>query len=150
VKSGLRVLVAVDFSPSSGAALRAARQLVRRTGGQLTLAHVRPASNIRAAVVEERGDLLELPRHRLGAAVETHYEQQFAKLRRSGGVQEVRLLTGQAARELCREAGRGYDLLAMATRGHGRTAAFLLGSTVQEVLVRSPIPLLVVRASRVP
>jgi nucleotide-binding universal stress UspA family protein len=36
----------------------------------------------------------------------------------------------------------------MGTGGRGRTASFLLGSTVQELLVRSPIPLLVVPAGR--
>jgi len=67
--SPLRVLVGVDFSPESRAAVRAARNLVKRTGGVLTIAHVRPVSDIRAAVVEERGDLLRRPAGQLARDV---------------------------------------------------------------------------------
>jgi len=58
---GLRQLVAVDFSTESLRALRAARGLAARAGGSLTLVHVRPSSDVRAAVLEERGDLLKQP-----------------------------------------------------------------------------------------
>jgi len=140
--------VGVDFSPESGAAVRAARDLVRRTGGTLTLGHVRPISDIRAAVVEERGDLLRLPSAGLGRAIDAHYARRLGKLIRRGSKESYRLLRGDPAPALCREAGRGYDLLVMGTRGRGRGAAFLLGSTVQEMLHRSPVPIVVVPAHR--
>jgi Universal stress protein family. len=57
----------------------------------------------------------------------------------------VLLLRGIASPTLCREARRGYDLLVLGERGRGRVAAFLLGSTVQEAIARSPIPVLVAR-----
>jgi nucleotide-binding universal stress UspA family protein len=57
----------------------------------------------------------------------------------------VLLLRGIASPALCREARRGYDLLVLGERGRGRVAAFLLGSTVQEAIARSPIPVLVAR-----
>jgi nucleotide-binding universal stress UspA family protein len=44
VAAPFRALVALDFSPESLAALKAARALVKRTGGELTVAHVRPGS----------------------------------------------------------------------------------------------------------
>lgn len=74
----------------------------------------------------------------------THYERRLGSLVGARKGETVRLLTGEPARELCREARRGYDLLAMGSRGRGAAATFLLGSTVQEALARSPIPLLVV------
>ncbi|HYV43122.1 MAG TPA: universal stress protein, partial [Thermoanaerobaculia bacterium] len=61
---------------------------------------------------------------------------------------EVLLLRGVAAPSLCREARRGYDLLVLGDRGRGRVAAFLLGSTVQEAIARSPIPVVVTRLAR--
>lgn len=146
--SPLRVLVGLDFSPESLAALRGARRLVERTGGEVTLAHVRPLSDVGAAVAEERGDLLRLPPGGVARAMAAHYEKRLGKVARRATRESVRLLRGAAARELCREAGRRYDLLVMGTRGRGRGTAFLLGSTVQEVLHRSPIPIVVVPARR--
>jgi nucleotide-binding universal stress UspA family protein len=148
VVSPLRVLVAVDFSAQSLAAVRVARSLVQRTAGILTFVHVRPSSDVRAAVTEERGALLRDDEGGLARAMALHYEQRFEKTLRRRKDEAVRLLRGEPARELCREARRGYDLLIMGTHGRGRTAAFLLGSTVQEVLVRSPIPLVIVPQKR--
>lgn len=146
--SPLRVLVGVDFSPESRAAVQAARGLVKRTSGELTLAHVRPVSDIRAAMVEERGDLLRRPSGGLARAIAAHYRERLGKMARPRKNESYRLLRGDPAPRLCREAARGYDLLVMGTHGRGRTAAFLLGSTVQEVLHRSPIPLVIVPRKR--
>ncbi len=140
----LRILAAVDFSAQSLAAVRVARSLVERAGGRLTFVHVRPFSDVRAAVAEERGDLLRAEGGHLARAMAAHYEHRFEKTLRLRKDEAVRLLRGEPARELCREARRGYDALVMGTHGRGRAAAFLLGSTVQEVLVRSPIPLVIV------
>jgi nucleotide-binding universal stress UspA family protein len=139
----VRFLVAIDFSPQSLAALRAARSLAKRTGGTVTLVHVRPLSDVKAAVSEERGDLLRLPPGGLAKAVTSHYEKRLGRVM-GRSREEYVLRRGAAAVELRREAARGYDVLVMGTHGRGRTTAFLLGSTVQEVLVRSSIPLLVI------
>lgn len=146
----LRILVGVDFSTQSRAAVRAARGLVDRTGGELTLLHVRPISDVRAAVVEERGDFLRLPSGRLAGAVSQYYEVRLAALTRRGRKKKEswKVVRGDPAPSLRREADRGYDLLFMGTRGRGRGTAFLLGSTVQEVLHRSRVPVVVVPARR--
>ena len=114
--------------------------LVGIAGGRITLTHVRPLSNVRAAVVEERGDLLRRPPTGLSIAVADHYARRLARLRRPGSKEKVLLLRGVAAPALCREARRGYDLLILGVGGRGLVAALLLGSTVQEAIVRSPIP----------
>ena len=139
----IRILVGVDFSRESLGALRVARALAAKAGGHITLAHVRPTSNTRAAVVEDRGDLLRRPAAALSAAMADHYERRLARLRLRGSNEDVLLLRGAAAPALCRRAGRGYDLLVLGERGRGRVAAFLLGSTVQETIARSPIPVMV-------
>lgn len=133
----------MDFSAESRAALRAARELARRVDGEVTIAHVRAPSDVRAAVLEERGDLLRLAPGGIARGIATHYDAILSKLARKADGETVRLLRGEPARELCREAARGYDVVAMGSRGRGTAARFLLGSTVQEVLARSPIPVLV-------
>jgi nucleotide-binding universal stress UspA family protein len=140
----IEILVGVDFSRESLRALRAARALAGKSGGRVTIAHVRPTSNARAAVIEERGDLLRGNPKRLSAAMAEHYGRLLRGLR-LGSEEKTLLLRGGAGWELCREARSGYDLLALGDRGRGRVASFLLGSTVQVVLARSTIPVLVVR-----
>src|SRR5512132_1771017 len=147
--SPFRVLVGIDFSPESRAAVRAARNLVKRTGGELTLAHVRPVSDIRAAVIEERGDLLRRPSGRLARDMAAHYAKRLGTMVGRTKNESHRLIRSDAAPGLCREAARGgYDLLVLGTRGRGPGAEFLLGSTVQEVIHSSPIPVVVVPARR--
>jgi len=70
---------------------------------------------------------------------------RLGRLRRPRSNENVLLLRGVASPALCREARRGYDLLVLGERGRGRVAAFLLGSTVQETIARSPIPVVVAR-----
>ena len=142
----VRILVGVDFSRDSLEALRAARALAAKVGGRITLTHVRPASNMRAAVVENRGDLLRGEPGRLSTGLADHYARRLGRLRRPRSDEKVLLLRGAASPALCREARHGYDLLVLGERGRGRVAAFLLGSTVQETIVRSPIPVVVARS----
>jgi nucleotide-binding universal stress UspA family protein len=140
----LRLLVAIDFSPESRKALRVARGLVFQSGGSLTLAHVRPSSDVRAAVVEDRGDLLKGPTGTLRETIARHYRKRLGSFSRGDDVEMLKLLRGKPSLELQREARRGYDFLVMGSRGRGRVSAALLGSTVQETLARSPVPVLVV------
>ena len=144
----LRFLVAVDFSPESKLAYEAARDLALRTGASMTLAHVRPYSDVGAAVSEDRGDLLKKPAKALAAGLRTHYAERFASIARGTGKVRHLLLRGKPSLELRREARKGYDLLVIGGRGRGRVASALLGSTVQEILVRCPIPVVVAAPGR--
>jgi nucleotide-binding universal stress UspA family protein len=147
VASG-RYLVAIDFSRGSSRALAAARALARKTGASLTLAHVRPASDVRAAVVAERGDLLRRNPRSLRAAMAAHYRRKLGALTRGRPREGFRLLAGSPETALCREARRGYDLLIMGSRGRGAVSTLFLGSTAQRTLARSPVPVLVVPVRR--
>ena len=137
----LRLLAGIDFSRHSLAALEAARDLARRTGASLTIAHVRPSSDIRAAVQENRGDLLQMPAGKLRREIDAHYESKLEGLRLAG--ESTKLLRGPSGAQLVREASRGYDYLVVGSRGLGSVAAALIGSTAQEALHSSPIPVLV-------
>ena len=143
-----RYLVATDFSPAARKALAAARLLARRAGASLTIAHVRPSSDLRAAVLEERGDLLRAARGALGAAMKLHYQRRLGSLVEADRGEEGLVLSGAADVALCRQARRGYDLLVVGNRGHGAVSSLFLGSTTQRVLARSPIPVVVVPSKR--
>jgi nucleotide-binding universal stress UspA family protein len=139
-----RILVALDFSPEAGRALRTARDLARRTSAETTILHVRPLSDIRAAIQEGREDLLQGTTAALRSALEEHFAKRFAALARKN--ERPLLLRGHPAREICREVRRGaYNLVVMGSRGRGRVASALLGSTAQEVLSQSRVSVLVAR-----
>jgi nucleotide-binding universal stress UspA family protein len=141
-----RYLVAIDFSAGSRRALETARRLAAETGASITLAHVRPFSDVRAAVVEERGELLRRAGRPLAREVAAHYAQRLDAWA-SEGEKKV-LLRGGPDAALVR-AARQYDLLLIGSHGRGAVASVLLGSTVQRVLAHSSrTPVLVVPAPR--
>jgi nucleotide-binding universal stress UspA family protein len=143
----LRLLVGTDFSRESKRALATARALAARSGGKIVLAHTRPVADMRAAVVEERGDLISSsPPGGLKIAMAGHYEKRLKKLVRDGESWVV--LKGEPARELAKEAARGYDYLVIATRGLGGAASLLLGSTARAILWHAKTPVIVVPARR--
>jgi nucleotide-binding universal stress UspA family protein len=145
---GKGYLVATDFSRASNGALAAARALARSAGAPITIVHVRPTSDLRAAVVEERGDHLRSPRGSLRSAMADHYERRTGALIAPGRNEATLVLSGAPDVALCKEARRGYDLLVMGSRGRGAVSSLVLGSTTHRVLARSPIPVVVVPTRR--
>jgi nucleotide-binding universal stress UspA family protein len=145
---GNRYLVATDFSPASRRALAVARALARPAGASLTIVHVRPSSDLRAAVLEERGDLLRSPRGSLRSAMTDHYQRRTGALIEPGRDERLLVVSGTPDIALCKEARRGYDLLIMGNRGRGAVSSLFLGSITQRVLARSPIPVVVVPSRR--
>ena len=140
------VLAAVDFSPESREALRAARGLADATDSLLTVAHVRPFSDVRAAVQENRGELLKRKTTDLRGAMADHYADRLDGMVRESRGERLLLLRGKPSEELCREASRNHDFLVMGSRGRGKVASTLLGSTVQEVLTLCRVPVVVIPA----
>ncbi len=143
-----RYLVGVDFSRASLRALKAARTLASRTGASVTIAHVRPSSDMRAAVVEERGDLLRSPAGSLRAALAAHYERRLGAVVDPGAAERPLVLSGAPDVALRKEARRGYELVILGDRGRGAVSSIFLGSTAQRVAARSPIPVMIVPAAR--
>jgi nucleotide-binding universal stress UspA family protein len=143
----LRLLVGTDFSRESERALATARALASRAGGRIVLAHARPVADMRAAVVEDLGDLIGSSRPGgLKGAIERHYEEKLSRMIRRG--ESYVVLKGEPARVLAREAARGYDYLVIATRGLGGAASLLLGSTARAILWHAKTPVIVVPARR--
>ncbi len=137
----LRFLVGVDFSPESRKALAFARELAGRSGAELTIAHVRPFSDVRAAVTLERGDLLRSRSRSLAAEIRNLYVRQLSSLAREG--ERVLLLKGASDTALGKEARRGYDLLILGRHGRG-VRSVLPGSTALRSVAGMKLPTLVV------
>jgi len=137
-----RYLVGVDFSPESLRALDAARRLARRTGASITIAHVRPNSDVRAAVVEERGELLRGSSRALASEIRRHYEARLEAAARKG--EKTLLLRGGPPFALAGEARRGYDLVVLGRGGRGGVEPIFLGSTVTRTIAQSTAPVLVI------
>ncbi len=144
----IRFLVAIDFSPGSRRALQAARRLALRSRAALTLVHVRPVSDVRAAVVEERGDLVRAGGRVLSRELAVHYAKRLGAWARKADGDRTLLLRGAPEIALSKEARRGYALLVMGRRGRNPVSSLFVGSTPERVLARSPIPVLIVPASR--
>ena len=150
-----RVVVPLDGSPASEAALPPAEVLARAFGGQLHLLTVVPTL---ATVPTDRAPAaLLLP----GATAATlEIEEQAARgylvslaarLRAAAGAVEVEVGRGDPAFVVVETADRvGGDLLVMATHGRSGMSAVWAGSMATRIEARCRRPMLLVRAPGVP
>jgi len=142
----LRLLVAVDFSAASRRALRTAARLAAKTGAEITVAHVRPARDLLAAVQEDRPDLVRLEPMLLRRRLDAYYRHRLeAAAGRIPGASAL-LLRGWPAIAIARAAGRRYDMIVVGSRGRSGIRMAVLGSTTHEILRRSRVPVLVVES----
>lgn len=135
-----KILVPLDFDPSSEAALERAIELARVTNAALHLLHVYPT------------ETTEVPSRRIALPIETH-EQAREKLdavaertkRIMSGHVSSELAEGASERLIVQRATEGdYDLIAMGTHSRlGRVRA-LAGSVAEGVIRGAPCPVLVV------
>ena len=130
------VLVPLDGSPAAATALPTARALATALGAQVNLLRVvrRPVTLLdgHAAEIREAATYLDGLARELSASnlrVRTHV--------RSGEVAEA--ILGEI------DQGR-VDLVVMATRGHSGVVRAVLGSVSSQVLSRSPVPVVLLRA----
>jgi len=143
------ILVPVDFSPGSDAALAWARDLAAQYEARLSLVHV--VTDPRAvgvltpevyvpAVPETQERLLREARERLERAVPAEEHSRFGLSvdARIGGVMENIL---EAARE------QNVDLIVMGTHGRHGLAHLLLGSIAEGVLRNATCPVLTTHAA---
>ena len=142
----LRLLVAVDFSEASERALKAAAAVARKARASVAIVHARPSSDLKAAVLEDRGDLVRLSPRLMRLGLAAHYRKLLKEARRRIPGARTRLLVGWPGRTIAREAAQGYDLIVVGSRGRGAVSRTLLGSTTQDLLHRAGIPVMVVES----
>jgi nucleotide-binding universal stress UspA family protein len=131
-----RILVPLDGSSFGETALRPARELARRAGGELRLLSV------------HEPDWFPTERA-LTPGFQKWREDYLAQVGR--GIREVPLSiavrTGKAERLILDEAASwGADVIVMSTHGRGAVSRFWLGSVADHCLRHSRTPLMLVRA----
>jgi nucleotide-binding universal stress UspA family protein len=139
------ILVPVDFSGCSSAAVDTALDLARLTGARLTLvnAYGVPVTWLPdgGAYVPTRPELAELERTALG-----ELEPVRRRLAEAGVAVEARAVEGPPAETIVQAAREaGADLIVMGTHGRTGLKHLLLGSVAERVLRTAACPVLTVR-----
>lgn len=140
-----RILVPLDFSSFSDAALEYARALAESFGAELHLIHVLedPAPYARkteslAMVAQLREEMQRDAEAQIAAAMKSH-EAGDVRLRHSIAWGEPFVNIVRYARD------NQIDLIVMGTHGRGAVEHMLLGSVAEKVLRKAPCPVLTVR-----
>jgi nucleotide-binding universal stress UspA family protein len=143
-----RILVPLDGSATAEAVLPAVLGVAGPLGAELTLLRVvEPVSAVEAiaaagVVAPDAFLLRELE-------AKEYLARAWDRVARSGVAARTELRTGQPATEILSAAAEGgADLIAMSSHGRTGVARAFLGSVAQQVLARSPVPVLFVRAAR--
>lgn len=147
-----KILVPVDGSPTSARGLDEAIRLARLTGGQLRLIHV--TDELSAGFAMEcyagTGDWLAIVREN-GTKL---LEASTATVKAAGVPVDSVLFDGFAATVqslVTTEATNwGADLIVLGTHGRRGVGRAFLGSSAEQVLRCSPVPVLLVRAPELP
>ncbi len=127
-----RLLWATDFSETSQAALEWCVELAQLTKSEMILLHI--------AEVEEAKDANLAAEHR------KKLEEIAEQLRQKGLTVATTVVSGQAAQTIVQTASKvGADLIVLGAHGHTSFREKLLGSTTEQVLQTSPVPVLFVR-----
>jgi nucleotide-binding universal stress UspA family protein len=140
-----KILCPIDFSEASRDALRAAVEVTRRFGGELTLFHAYPLPGytLPEGTVLPNAEMLQA----LADETQAMLDKWKAEAVAMGAAQVVTdKAVGEPAAAIldAAEAGK-FDLVVVATHGRTGLAHMLLGSVAERVVRRCPTPVLTVR-----
>jgi nucleotide-binding universal stress UspA family protein len=135
------VLCPVDFSEASRAALGYARAIAEHFGASLTVLAV--DDPLLSDVVAATGRALSLEDETLDEL--RRFAAETLEPHRAGaGTVQFRVVTGQAAPEILRQASEtGADLIVMSSQGRTGVRRLFFGSTTERVLRETTVPVLV-------
>jgi len=146
----MRILVATDGSDAAGVGCDLARDLATLAHGEIRIvAVVPPTMDLFGGVwplagVVDPQPLERAARDKMADRLSRAVDRMPADLRPTSA-----LLGGRPADEIVAEATRWpADIVVIASRGHGQLSSIVLGSVSEEVVTRSPIPVLVARQPR--
>jgi nucleotide-binding universal stress UspA family protein len=129
------VLAAVDLSLPSAQALSVAALVADRAGqGKCTALHVQEPSALGFDAVEQ--DSARRALEQFIAPLELHDVEVVPRVEEAGSV------AGAVSAQV---AAAGHDLVVVGTRGRSPSAAVLLGSESEEVLMSSKVPVLITK-----
>jgi nucleotide-binding universal stress UspA family protein len=145
------VLVAIDGSEHSEVALKEAGDLAAATQARLTIMTCyRANTDVEArawatGVAADEGKAIQGMRQTAAERADGFLEQARSLLGSGVSSETIALEDDPAGGILAQIPAGGHDLVIMGSRGRGRLASRFLGSVSQEVLRRSPVPVLVIR-----
>lgn len=125
-----KILVPLDETAESAAALPVASALAGATGAALELLHVLPELTSTAELTSARGRLARVAHELAGQVAPIETEVRFGSV-----PDEILAATEQG----------GADVVALATHARSGLARAFLGSVAEQVLVKSKVPVLLVR-----
>jgi nucleotide-binding universal stress UspA family protein len=144
-----RILVPVDFSASSRAALDYAAQLAEQTHARVEVLHVREASAYggpESVILVPRGGAAGPTWEETRAAIEREVESFVGPLRGRVAVHVKSGVAGDIISDTARSGG--FDLVVMGTNGRSGLSRLLVGSVAETVMRKAPVPVLTVRMPR--
>ena len=135
------ILVAIDFSPCSQTATRIAAALAAARGLPVVLVHAVDTPAMDIATIPIGGTVLEMD---LLIAAEAKLVREAALVRRGGLEVEPHALLGAPVGVIL-DAARKHEaeLIVVGTHGRQGVTRFLLGSIAEDIVRRSPVPVLV-------
>ncbi len=143
-----RILVPVDFSDCSRAALHAAAGLAKRHDASVEVLHVHDAPWTPDAVKVRTEDGREVhPDEYLAAESERQLAELIALIPAIEAVEHHTTVRSGVAHDVILTRARAVkaDLIVMGTHGRTGLRHLLMGSTSEKVMQGAPCPLLVVR-----
>lgn len=139
-----KILVPVDFSDVSLAALTAAKRMAELFGGYISLIHSHIpiteldepyALGVSTHVYQNFDEIQKSLKSRLSELAKTHLDEHVRG--------EVIVSVGNPAQSVIQEA-EDMDLIVMSSHGRTGFKRFLLGSVAEKILRLSPVPVLIV------
>lgn len=139
-----RILVPVDFSDCSRAAVEYAATLAKRLGAEVDVMHVLETPHYVASQVMVHLSLDEFERSQAGTAM----KELLSTLEERGLLRvRGRLESGEACSSILQVAEKEpYDLIVMGTHGRTGLSHLLMGSVAEKVVRQARCPVLTVRS----
>jgi len=139
-----KILVPVDFSEPSIAAINYATKVATRLGAEMNLIHVFESQY---PLVGMNGMPLNLPDPEARILARVHLENTASRHEIPLRAEHIHVKKGRPFEEICRLARKiDVDLIIIPTRGNAGLKHLVLGSTAERVVRHSPCPVLVLRA----
>jgi universal stress protein A len=139
------VICPVDFSESSGKALRYAASIAQQAQARLTVVHVVELVLDAADVLVPDADIYRAARFE--AARASMAEAIPAEVRQACAIDEL-VVAGKPYREIVRLAGAQHaGLIVMGVHGRSALDRMFFGSTTQHVVRQAPCPVLTTRGA---
>jgi len=150
MRSISKILVPVDFSPHSAAAVAHATILAQRYGSTVVLLHVFQPLSYALPDPQHATDHDSLASARTELALQLAQTEHDARAAGARHV-EATLVQGFIVPEILRMARElGVDLIVMGAHGRSGVHRLLIGSVAENLMRRSPCPVLSIMAEATP